>query len=1017
MKFYKIINFSCLTTSFLFMYLVFSSLITPQSLFLEYFTTDEGLAQNTVFSILQDSENYLWFATEVGVSRFNGIDFESFEVRHGLVSSTVRFLYEDSRKNIWMGTTNGISRFSDRSFVNFNTEQGLTDNYIYSILEDDEGYMWFSTRSGGISKLVDNRFINMSAEAGYELENVFTSRKDSRGRLWFGTLGSGVLLYENNSFVKYTVKDGLPSNNVRSIYEDRYNQIWFGTDKGVAVFKDETKREFARVPEIPNYEVRSIIEDLRGNIWIGFYGNGICMFNGEKSRFYNLIGFESEHIQTAIRDERGDIWFGSFLGGVGKLPADWIESYTEIDKLADDNVFAIAEDHEGNLYFGHFGYGVTILKKNGTEYLSVKNGLISDKVASILVDKNNNIWFGTLDGASRLSGKKITNFNKSDGMYDDLVLDMLEDRKGDIWFASSGGVSKYSPLENKFVMTLGGEDGLKKGWINDIHEDPSGNIWFATEMQGVVKYDGESITVYDTSNGLKANYVMSITQDKLGNYWFATDGGGISRFDGQTIENLTLKEGLSEDVCYFIMENLGYLYIGTTNGLTKFDYINYETMGKASFKYYTRSNGLPSAELNQGAYCKDNKGFLWFGTQKGVAKIDPDLQPEPFPPKVYFKEVYVSDGKTDITLDESGNNELKYNQNNLTFQFYTIAFVDPKSIVFNFRLDGIENNWTESTQRSVSYRALPYSKYEFIVRAKNSDGIWSELKSFKFEIKPPFYATWWFTVLSFFAIFSLIYYMYRYKTYQVKKRNEELAEMVMERTRELEEEKIKSDQLLHNILPARLVDELKLSGKVEPREFKNISILFTDFQEFSYASSVLPADKLVSELNQIFGVFDQIVDKYSLEKLKTIGDSYMVAGGIPKETDDHALRIVCAAIEMQKTIQLRNDNSPIKWEMRSGIHSGNVIAGIVGTKKFTYDVWGDTVNIASRMETSGETGRINISGYTYMLIKEYFECDYRGKIDAKGKGKIDMYYIKNIKEDKYSELAGLYSFTESPSIV
>lgn len=224
------------------------------------------------------------------------------------------------------------------------------------------------------------------------------------------------------------------------------------------------------------------------------------------------------------------------------------------------------------------------------------------------------------------------------------------------------------------------------------------------------------------------------------------------------------------------------------------------------------------------------------------------------------------------------------------------------------------------------------------------------------------------------------------------------------RTKELEEEKIKSDKLLHNIFPAEIVKELKQKGIVSPKYYKMVSILFTDFHDFTSISSKLSPEILLKELNDIFTNFDTILEKLGLEKLKTIGDSYMVGGGIPKESNNHAIKIVLAALEMQKYLENRNKNSELKWNMRAGIHSGHAVAGIVGTHKFTYDVWGDTVNIASRMETNCEPGKINISGNTYGLIKDYFNCEYRGKFNAKGKGKIDMYFVCDAKENLTPEL-------------
>ena len=214
-----------------------------------------------------------------------------------------------------------------------------------------------------------------------------------------------------------------------------------------------------------------------------------------------------------------------------------------------------------------------------------------------------------------------------------------------------------------------------------------------------------------------------------------------------------------------------------------------------------------------------------------------------------------------------------------------------------------------------------------------------------------------------------------------------------QRTAELEEEKMKSEKLLNNILPAVIVKELKEKGTITPREYKSVTLLFTDFQSFTKISAQMRPDNLVKELNDIFKNFDAIIEKYDLEKLKTIGDSYMVGGGFPKESNDHALRVISAAMDMLDFIKRRNSSSEYQWKMRVGAHSGNIIAGVVGKNKFTYDVWGDTVNIANRMQRYGEPGKINISASTYNLIKDFFKCEFNDSIHETGNGKIQMYHV------------------------
>lgn len=226
-----------------------------------------------------------------------------------------------------------------------------------------------------------------------------------------------------------------------------------------------------------------------------------------------------------------------------------------------------------------------------------------------------------------------------------------------------------------------------------------------------------------------------------------------------------------------------------------------------------------------------------------------------------------------------------------------------------------------------------------------------------------------------------------------EEQKQHLEREVAERTRELSQEKAKSDQLLYNILPAVAADELKATGASEPRRHEEVTILFTDFKGFTNTVSTLPPRKVVEELNDIFHHFDDILTACGVEKIKSIGDSYMVAGGLPSPQPDHAERCVDAAIKMMAYLDERNKTSSLKWLMRAGLHSGAVVAGVVGKNKFTYDVWGDTVNIASRMESAGEAGRINISAYTYDLVKHRFAGQYRGKLDAKGKGEVDMYFV------------------------
>ncbi|MBL7986012.1 MAG: adenylate/guanylate cyclase domain-containing protein, partial [Flavobacteriales bacterium] len=240
---------------------------------------------------------------------------------------------------------------------------------------------------------------------------------------------------------------------------------------------------------------------------------------------------------------------------------------------------------------------------------------------------------------------------------------------------------------------------------------------------------------------------------------------------------------------------------------------------------------------------------------------------------------------------------------------------------------------------------------------------------------------------------------------------EERTAEVVQQSKEIAGQKVQIEDLLLNILPREISDELKEKGKATARQHEAVTVMFTDMKGFTKVAEKMTPQQLVSELDECFIRFDAIIDRYGIEKIKTIGDSYMSACGVPTKDPHHAVKSVMAALDVRQDMlrwkQEREAKGMEPWVLRIGLHTGPVVAGVVGKRKFAYDIWGDAVNTASRMESSGEPGEVNISGATYALVSQWFQCDHRGQVEAKNKGRIDMYFVRRIKPEFSADPEGL----------
>ena len=496
----------------------------------------------------------------------------------------------------------------------------------------------------------------------------------------------------------------------------------------------------------------------------------------------------------------------------------------------------------------------------------------------------------------------------------------------------------------------------------------------------------------------------------------------MNKFQPRTeqFSRFTIEDGLANNVIYGVLADRNKnLWMSTNKGLSRFN--TYDN----SFTNYEEKDGLQSNEFNIGAYHKNLKGELYFGGINGFNMLNPrQIAHNPNPPVVVIIDLHVNNDrvkpgpKSILKEDVSFTSEisLNYNQRNITLDFAALHYSFSEKNKYAYKMVGVDEDWIYVTERRfANYSNIPAGEYEFIVKGSNADGVWSEdVASLKIKIVPPYWATMWFRALCVLGFLGIVYAVYRirlksindqkiYLEGEIQRRTTEIRaqkDKIENQKEELEIEKDKSEKLLLNILPSETVEELKSKGKARARQYRMASVMFTDFKGFTQIAEDLKPQELVQELDNYFIKFDEIIEKHDIEKIKTIGDAYMCAGGVPIRNKTSPIDVVLAALKIQEYMgELAEEKAGEKeeaWELRIGIHTGELTAGVIGRKRFAYDIWGDSVNVANRMETACEPGKVNISGKTYSHIKEFFQCTYRGKIQAKNKGEIDMYFVDGI---------------------
>ncbi len=737
--------------------------------------TDSGLPQNTVHSITQTRDGYVWVATEEGLARFDGLSFRIFDRQNtpALRSNDVRALLVTGKAgDLWVCTAAGVARLSGGEWRTFTTAEGLASDDVANAYEDRSGTIWFAT-SAGLSRYLDGKFTNFTKKEGLEGGGVLAVAQDAEGSLWVGT-DEGLSRFHEGAFTTETTGEG-PTRAVTAIALGGDGCLWLGTADGLSCLRDGRPRTFTTADGLPNARITALRAGAGGSMWVGTAG-GLARWRGGRFETFKGEddGLSDGIILSLFEDAEGSLWVGTESAGLTQLKDRKFTTYTTREGLPSDLVKSIYEDRQGGVWVGTYGGGLSLLKDGRVQNYTTEEGLASNIVLSLAEGADGALWVGTPDGLSRLRDGKFTTYTSAEGLPNDFVRSIYADRAGALWVGTRGGLARLKGEEFETYTT---NEGLPDNFVGTIYEDAGGVLWVGT-LGGLSRFEGGRFKTYTTREGLSDNVVISIHGDAGGQLWIGTNGGGLNLFKDGRFTSFTTRDGLPNDTIYRVLEDgRGRLWMSCNKGVFSLGKSELEEFAAGRRRalepvLYGTADGMRTRECSGGGHpsaWRDHAGRLWFSTIKGVATIDPEHMPaNTQPPPTVVEQVRVDGEAVAAARDLS----LPPGKSRFDFYYAGLSFVAPEKVRYRYRLEGFDRDWVDGGDRRVAYYTnLGPGDYNFKVIACNNDGVWSSRPAtFGFRLRPHFYRTYWFYALVFVASGLVAWQLYALRLRQVRAR-------------------------------------------------------------------------------------------------------------------------------------------------------------------------------------------------------------------------------------------------------
>ena len=783
----------------------------------DFYSQEQGLSNNQIHCVLQDKKGWMWFGTSQGVCRFDGYSFTVFkpnpEDSTSLKGNLVRTIFEDKKGQLWIGTENGGLNKFDRNKENFrhvfyNGDQAiLRDATVTSVYEDSDHVLWVGTDNKLYSlknekELKEIKPVNLPSFDGY----FRVLRSDRLGRIWAGT-NDGLFIYDPQTNVaKRVVLPQMISSNeeIWEIKIDDDGTFWVGTYANGMYIIDPVTLDARQVIIDPQNDrsntVRVISKDRSGKYWIGTRG-GLYIY--EKGKGVTAFYYHDERepkslvnnsVQCITHDVKGDVWIGTRNGinflieerqniiGYKSMPND--DRY-----LNSSEIYAFWIDPKNDIWIGTESGGINILNRKTGRFRYMlpqkgnPNSLSRNCIKALLSDGKDNLWIGTFLGGIdvlNLQTNEFTHYRheltNQASLSDNRVWALLCDNNKDIWVGTSLGLEKFDTQSGNFIH------------FNQLVNNEQVN-WLAEDSDGLLWIGSTDLVLYDRKTKKSARITETtrcMLQDSKKRFWIATLNHGIALYSKEKgiIKYYTEKNGLANNQTLAILEdNEHFLWISTTNGLSKFDP---ET---ERFHNYSLKNGFQNNQFTYGAAAKTKDGELLFGGISGFNLFNPTKikSGDYFPPvvftdlKIFNKSVKIGNGKNDVlrkSISETDEITLKYDQNSITLDFASFDYANSLGIQYSYFLEGFDKDWTEpSVIRSATYTNLDGGEYTFRVKTVSIDRKESTLGPvLTVIVLPPYWETWWFRVLLFLMLAGMFYLLIAFLLNKEKLRNDLVLE-------------------------------------------------------------------------------------------------------------------------------------------------------------------------------------------------------------------------------------------------